>query len=133
MDPVFERTRQLAEAILESEPYQKMKAAEAIAMKNAKAAMLMSEMLEARKQVELHIAEPEPDSDALKALSVKMEGIQAELQKIDEVQALTRAREAFSGMMNQVNQVLRFIVTGQMTEDCTGECGSCSGGCSQIH
>ena len=52
------------------------------------------------------------------------------MKEIDEVQELNRAREQFSGLVNQVNQVLRFILTGEMGDgegDCTGNCSSCAG------
>jgi hypothetical protein len=50
---------------------------------------------------------------------------------IGDVQALTEARENFSNLIEQVNQVLKFIITGQLAEpksSCSGHCGSC-GGC----
>ena len=38
------------------------------------------------------------------------------------------ARGVFSAMMNQVNQVLQFMVTGETEEaGCSGNCGSCDG------
>ena len=42
---------------------------------------------------------------------------------------MTQARSEFTGLINQVNQVLQFIVTGRMEEEsCGGDCSSC-GGC----
>ena len=39
------------------------------------------------------------------------------------------AQQYFTGLINQVNQVLQFIVTGRMEEEsCGGSCSSC-GGC----
>ena len=35
---------------------------------------------------------------------------------IDDIIAMTQARSAFSDLINQVNQVLQFIVTGQVPE-----------------
>ena len=46
MDNVFQKTRELGEALLASETYQRMKAAEDKAMQNAQAAGLMSDLLE---------------------------------------------------------------------------------------
>jgi hypothetical protein len=60
-----------------------------------------------------------------------MDVCQQRLSLIDDVQALTEAREIFSGLIEQVNQVLKFIITGQLAEPdsaCGGNCGSC-GGC----
>ena len=41
MEKIFQKTRELGEALLESEVYQKMKAAEDKALKNAEGARLM--------------------------------------------------------------------------------------------
>ncbi len=58
-----------------------------------------------------------------------MDAQQQRLSMIDEVQALTEARENFSGLIEQVNQVLKFIITGQMDQGgqqvVQGGCGGC--------
>ena len=50
---------------------------------------------------------------------------------IDDIVELNRARNEFTELINQVNQVLQFIVTGNMEEaaNCTGSCATCGGGC----
>jgi hypothetical protein len=37
---------------------------------------------------------------------------------------------AFTDMMQQVNKIIKYVVTGEMEQDegCSGSCGSC-GGC----
>ena len=128
MDKVFEKTRELAMAIMESEAYRTMYEAEQAAMRNPMAASLMSDYLEAKGAVETVLQENDPDPAQLKALSEKMESCQEKLNMLDEVIALSQAREEFSGLISQVNQLLRFIITGQMDEgECSGSCSSCSG------
>ena len=87
--------------------------------------------MEARQKIEALLETDNPDAEALKKLSAEMDACQQRLSMIDDVQALTEARENFSGLIEQVNQVLKFIITGQMDEPksgCGGSCGSC-GGC----
>ena len=128
MDAVFQKTRELGEALLASECYQKMKAAEDKAMKNAEAARLMSDLLERRGEIQKLMQQTNPDPGALKRLSDEMDGIQEKLQMMDDIVELTQARSEFTGLINQVNQVLQFIVTGRMDEGgCEGDCSSCSG------
>ena len=129
MDMIFQKTRELGEALLESEIYTKMKAAEEKAMKNEEAARLMSEMLERRSSIQEMMQQTNPDPAALKRLSDEMDDIQEQLQMMDDIVELTQARSEFTGLINQVNQVLQFIVTGRMEEEsCGGDCSSC-GGC----
>ncbi len=128
MDNVFQKTRELGEALLASEVYQRMKAAEDKAMQNEEAARLMSEMLEKRAGLQQLMQQDTPDAGALKLLSDEMDALQEQLRTMDDIAALTQARSEFTDLINQVNQVLQFIVTGRMdSDDCTGDCSSCSG------
>ena len=131
MDMIFQKTRELGEALLESEVYKRMKAAEEKAMHNQEAAQLMSEFLEHRSSIQGMMQQPDPDPAVLKRLSDEMDEIQEKLQMMDDIVALTQARGEFTGLINQVNQVLQFIVTGRMDDPeggCSGSCESC-GGC----
>lgn len=129
MDMVFQKTRELGEALLQSEVYTRMKAAEEKAMHNQEAAQLMSDMLERRGNIQEMMQTPNPDPAVLKRLSDEMDEIQEKLQMMDDIVELTQSRAEFNGLINQVNQVLQFIVTGRMDDgECGGDCSSC-GGC----
>ena len=128
MDMIFQKTRELGEALLESEVYKRMKAAEEKAMHNQEAAQLMSDMLERRSNIQEMMHTPDPDPAVLKRLSDEMDEIQEKLQMMDDIVELTQSRSEFNGLINQVNQVLQFIVTGRMDDgECGGDCSSCSG------
>ncbi len=129
MDAVFQKTRELGQALMESETYQKMKAAEDKAMQNQEAARTMGEFLEKRQQLQSLMQSENPDPGALKRLSDEMDEAQERLQMMDDIVALTEARNEFNDLIGQVNQVLQFIVTGNMEppSGCTGSCASCSG------
>ena len=129
MDKVFEKTRELGEALLESETYQNMKAAEDRAMQNAEAAATMALYLEKRQALQALMQTDNPDPGAMKRLSDEMDEAQQRLQMIDDILALNEARSEFDGLIGQVNQVLQFIVTGNMEQPsgCTGSCATCSG------
>ena len=120
MDKVFEKTRELGEALLESEAYTRMKAAEEKAMHNAQAAEMMSAYLEKRGAIQELMEVENPDPAAMKRLSDEM---------IDDIAELTQARSEFNGLIGQINQVLQFIVTGRMDDgsECSGSCESCKG------
>lgn len=128
MDMIFQKTRELGEALLASEAYVKMKAAEEKAMKNEEAARLMSDMLERRSGIQEMMQQTNPDPAALKRMSDEMDDIQERLQMMDDIVELTQARSEFNSLIGQVNQVLQFIVTGRMDDgDCAGDCSACSG------
>ena len=130
MDIIFEKTRELGQALLESDVYQKMKEAEEKAMQNVEAAEMMALYLEKRSQIQQMMEVENPDPGAMKRLSDEMDEVQQKLQMVDDIVALTSARAEFNGLIGQINQVLQFIVTGRMTDEeggCSGSCDSCSG------
>ena len=130
MDMVFQKTRELGEALLESEAYLKMKAAEDKALQNGEAAQTMAAFIEKRGELQSMMQTDNPDPGAMKRLSDELDELQDRLQMIDDVVALTEARNQFNSLIGQINQVLQFIVTGRMDEPsggCSGNCGSCSG------
>lgn len=129
MDMVFQKTRELGAALMESEAYRNMKAAEDRAMKNAEAAQTMASFIEKRGELQGMMQSENPDPMAMKRLSDELDELQDRLQMIDEIVELTEARNGFNSLINQVNQVLQFIVTGRMEDtNCTGNCSTC-GGC----
>ena len=137
MDAVFQKTRELGQALIESEVYQQMKAAEEKAARNQEAAEAMNHYLELRGQIQDILSHENPDSAVLKRLSDEMDETQNRLNMIDDIAAMTQARAAFSELINQVNQVLQFIVTGRIAEEgqdsCSGSCASCGGSCHTTH
>ena len=130
MEKVLEQARLLAEAIAESDDYQKMHQCENDAMKDAEATRAIADFVEKRQKVESLLAEGNMDHTALAEASKAMEDAEKKVNEQPKVRAMQEARGEFTQMMNNVNQILRFIITGE-TEDnsgCSGSCESC-GGC----
>ena len=130
MEKVLEQARLLAEAIAESDVYQKMHQCENDAMKDAEATRAIADFVEKRQKVESLLAEGNMDHTALAEASKAMEDAEKKVNEQPKVRPMQEARGEFTQMMNNVNQILRFIITGE-TEDnsgCSGSCESC-GGC----
>lgn len=135
MNDIFKKTRELGEALMSSDEYLTMKAAEERAMKNHDAAETMAEYVEAKQALEIEMQSDSADMEVMQALSGQVELLGDKLQSIAEVAELNSARSEFSNLISQVNQVLRFVVTGDMgggNEGCGQDCGSC-GGCRTIN
>jgi len=140
MHEVFERASALGEAIQQSGEYRAMREAESAVMANEDAARIMSDFLGHRSVIEEILASDPPDHELLAEHGQAMEVLQDTLGEMELVQQMTRAREDFAGMMRQVNQVLRFMVTGEIDDDdddeqagCGSNCGGCGGGCGHQH
>ena len=76
MDMVFEKTRELGEALQQSDAYKRMKAAEEKAMQNMEAAEMMASYLEKRNEIQEMMEVENPDPGAMKRLSDEMDSIQ---------------------------------------------------------
>lgn len=134
---VFEKTHALAHALLDSDIYQAMKAAEEEALADAEAGQAMSEYLEHKSALEELLAQENPDSALMNEHSTAMDEIQNRMQTIPSVVKMTEARGEFSNLIGQVNQIISFVITGEMggcdDEGCGGNCSGCAGGCGHVH
>lgn len=130
MEKVMECARALGMAIVESEVYQNMQAAEAGAMGNEEVTTAMARFIELKQLIGEEMSKENADPMLLSDYGKEMDELQQKLNDMDVVDAMTSARQRFSEMMNQVNKILEFIITGETASEggCTGNCGTC-GGC----
>ena len=131
MDAIIQKTRELGQLLLDSEECKRMKQAEAEAMGNAEAALLIEKYLQLKAQVQDLLIEENPDTEKLRMLSEEMEGCQDRMGKLDVIVKMTEAQVGFSNKIEQVNATLRFIITGETGEEssdgCQGNCAHCHG------
>lgn len=130
MDKVQDCARALGEAIVASEEYQNMQLCEKAAESDPAAAEAMGRYMELHAAVNQEMGNEEPDAEKIARLGREMDELQQALNALPAVEEMTAARQRFSGLMDQVNKILEFIITGDVQEGggCSGNCGSC-GGC----
>ena len=134
MKAVMAKAQELAEEILNSTVYQKMKELESEVRHDPDAAKLLGDMIEKRNRVENILSSADMDPDELSRASAEMELAEKNMNENPRIQMLRNARKDFQTMMDNVNQILRLIITGQVEEEsngsaaCSGNC-SCCGGC----
>ena len=130
MSKVQDCARALGEAIVASEEYQNMQLCEKAAESDPAAAEAMGRYMELHAAVNQEMGNEEPDAEKIARLGREMDEIQQTLNALPSVEAMTAARQSFSGLMDQVNKILEFIITGDVQEGggCSGNCGAC-GGC----
>lgn len=132
MQNVMQKAQELAEAILESSIYQKMHEAELQVNKNEEAVKAVSDFIEKRQTVENLLADSNMDHTALADAGKAMEEAEKKLNEVALIKEMQETRKEFSDMMNNVNRILRLVITGETEDecDCGGDCGGCSGSCS---
>ena len=129
---IFEKSRELGELLVASDEYKKVQQAEEAFNSDEFAQAKVAEFNELQQNVQNMMQTPDPDQAAIAAEADRLRNMQAELIEMPSVKAMNDAQTEFSNLLGQVNQVLRFIITGQTEEPeseggCTGSCSSCSG------
>lgn len=135
MREVMQKAQELAEAILASDICAKMKDLEAKVQTDEAAASAMGKMIEKRQNVENILSSANMDPEELARASEEMEQAEKEMNENTMIQELREARKDFSTMMDNVNKILRLVITGEVQEEasasggCDGNCAHCGGGC----
>lgn len=129
MREVMQKAQELAEAIVESSIYQRMHAAELQVNKDEEAVRAVSEFVEKRQAVETVLAQSDMDHELLARAGEEMEEAEKRLNEVPLVKEMQEARREFTQMMENVNRILRLVVTGETDDGCSGDCSGCSGGC----
>ena len=130
MSTVTECAKALGEAIVASEEYKNMQITEKAAMSDPAVAEAMGRYLELKNRIDSVMSQADADPEDISRYGREMDELQQQLNAMPAVDAMTTSRQKFSELMNQVNRVLEFIITGEVAQEggCTGNCGSC-GGC----
>ena len=129
MRNVMMKAQELAEAILESEVYRKMKQQENEVKRDPDAAKALGDMIEKRNRVETILSSNDMKPDELAEASREMEEAETRMNENEMIKTLKDYRKDFQTMMDNVNRILRLVITGE-TEDENGGSSGCSGNCS---
>ena len=133
MHEVMMKAQALAEAISQSEVYKKMHDLEEQVTKDETATALISAYMEKRQNVELLLRSPEFDAEKVAAAGQELQDAEHAMDNCAMVKDMREAQQSFQEMMDNVNRILRLVITGEVEDSaggCTGNCASC-GGCGQ--
>jgi ligand-binding sensor domain-containing protein len=102
-------------------------------MNDDEATRLIADYSQQRKVVENLLAQNDIDHTALASAGEKLEAAQKAMEEYGKIKNMREANDAFNRMMQQVNKIIKFVITGEQDEgdgcaSCSGSCDSC-GGC----
>ena len=132
MREVMNKAQELAEAILDSEIYRTMKEQEGAVRHDPAAAQALGDMIEKRQKVETILSSANMDPNELAEASREMEEAEKRMNGNEMIKTLKEKRKDFQTMMDNVNKILRLVITGEVSDDnegtgCSGNCSGCSG------
>ncbi|MBQ8072688.1 MAG: YlbF family regulator [Clostridia bacterium] len=132
MRTVMQKAQELADAIVASDVYLRMKELEEAVQQDPAAEKAVNDLMKKRQRVEALLMEKGMDPSALRQANAEMAEAEKVMNANEKVAALKAGRKAFSTMMENVNRVLRLVITGEVREDdvapgCSGSCDGCNG------
>ncbi len=133
MREVMMKAQELAQAILESETYKTMHDLEGQVTQDEAATAAIAAYMEKRSDVELLLRSPEFDAEKVAAAGQELQDAEEAMNSCGMVKDMREAQEKFQEMMDNVNRILRLVITGEVEDSvsgCTGNCANC-GGCGQ--
>ena len=110
-----------------------MKQLEGTVRHDPEAAKALGDMIEKRSEVEKILSSANMDPNELAKASAEMEEAEKRMNSNEKIRELKEARKDFQTMMDNVNQILRLVITGQVDEGrsgaaaCSGDCSCCNG------
>ena len=133
MREVMMKAQALAEAISQSEIYKTMHDLEEKVTQDETATAAIAAYMEKRGNVELLLRSPEFDAEKVAAAGEELQAAEKAMEECTIVKDMREAQQTFQEMMDNVNRILRLVITGEVEDSasgCTGNCASC-GGCGQ--
>lgn len=125
MNEIIEKTRELGELIQQSEEMKNVKNAEILQENDDKAQELLKEFNMQRMNLARDMQNNKISRE--EAMKKNNEAFDVLLEKSETIKKYIDAKRDFDSLVNQVNQILNFYITGQ-DPNCTHDCSTC-GGC----
>lgn len=128
MDTVLDKARELAIALTESEEYLAYKEAESIQLSDQEACKLLADYRVTQDNLAKRAAADGVTKEELEAIQSEAQASFDGLMQNVSIKNYLDAQSKFSNLVNQVNNIISYFITGQTEGGCSGNCGSC-GGC----
>ena len=129
LDELFARAQELGNNLRETEEFKNAQRAEIEAMNKPETAMLLTEFIEKRTQLQRMMGQDNPDPMAMKKVSDEMDDAQERLNLLDDIIEMGKARSAFEDLFGQVISRIEAAINGRDGSEggCSGNCANCSG------
>ena len=129
MAEIFEKARELGEAILESSEYKAFKAAELAQENSEEALALIKDYNDVRIRLGQEVQKGNVSEERIAEIREELEEAYEKMTTNDLITAYINAQRDFQAVIEQMNNIIAFHITGQMPGGCSGSCSSCGGGC----
>ena len=129
MAEIFEKARELGQAIIESKEYKELKACEQAQENDEVALTLLKEYSEVRSNLASEIQKGDVSEERIAEIREELEEAYSKMTTNDTITAYINAQRTFQSIIDQMNSIISFHITGKMPGGCSGNCSSCGGDC----
>lgn len=129
MTEIFEKARELGEAIMESEEFKELKKTETEQENDEEALRLLKEYNDVRKKLADEVRNGSVSEEQMSKIREELEEAYSKITTNDHITAYINAQRKFQSVIDQMNSIISFHITGKIPGGCSGSCESC-GGCS---
>lgn len=125
MSEILKKARELGQAIVDSEEFKNLKAAEEKQDNDEEAMALLVEYSNIRKTLAEEINTGVSD-ERMAEIREKLEETYEKVMSNQTIAQYNEAQQKFSNVVNQMNSILTYFMTGQESGGCSGNCSGCS-------
>lgn len=129
MAEIFEKARELGEAIIDSKEYQELKKAEAEQENDPEAMKLLADYSALRSKLAQEIQKGDVSEERMQEVRAQLEEAYEKVTENDHITAYINAQRLFQAIIDQMNNIISYHITGKMPGGCSGSCESCGGNC----
>lgn len=126
MSEILTKARELGQAIVDSEEYKNLKAAEEKQEKDEAAMALLVEYNNVRKALAEEINGAEVSDERMAQIRTELEETYEKVMSHPTISEYYEAQQKFEGVVQQMNAILTYFMTGQISGGCSGNCSGCS-------
>ena len=127
MAEIFEKARELGEAIVESKEYKELKKAELEQEQDEEAMALLKEYSDLRASLAKKVQNGDVSEEEMAKIRESLEAAYEKVTTNDHITAYINAQRTFQAIIDQMNNIISFHITGKLPSSCSGSCSSCSG------
>ncbi len=131
MNDILTKARELGEAIVQSEEFKALRDAEELQENDSEAMAILKAYNDERKALAEEITAGNVPEERMSEIRARLEELHESVTANATIAAYTEAQKRFEGIVSQMNAILTYYMTGQLSVGCSGNCSGCAAGCGQ--
>ncbi|MGM9551282.1 MAG: YlbF family regulator [Clostridia bacterium] len=126
MSEILTKARELGQAIVDSDEYKALKEAEEKQENSNEAMDILKAYNEERKALAEEIGKGDVSDERMAEIRKQLEESYEKVMSQPEIAAYYEAQSKFEAIVQQMNSILTYFMTGEISTGCSGNCSGCS-------